>query len=47
MALDNPTILTVTQLNNQVKSLIETRFKNLWIQGEISSPKNTHPVILI
>ena len=39
MALDNPTILTVTQLNNQVKSQMETRFKNLWIQGEISSPK--------
>jgi len=32
-------ILTVTQLNNQVKSHIESRFKNQWIQGEISSPK--------
>lgn len=39
MALGNPTILTITQLNNQVKSQMEARFKNLWIQGEISSPK--------
>jgi len=36
---DHPTILTVTQLNNQVKSMLETRFNRLWIEGEVSNPK--------
>ena len=31
------TILSVSQLNNQVKFLLENKFSNIWVQGEISS----------
>jgi len=31
------TILSVSQLNNQVKFLLENKFSNVWVQGEISS----------
>ena len=39
MNQDHPTVLTVTQLNNQVKSMLENRFNRLWIEGEVSNPK--------
>ena len=42
MNQEHPTVLTVTQLNNQVKSILETRFKQLWKEGEVSNPK-TYP----
>ncbi len=33
------TILTITQLNNQVKYAIENKFRRLWVEGEISQPR--------
>jgi len=33
------TILTVTQINNQCKNLLEKNFSNIWIKGEVSKPK--------
>ncbi|MDP6936800.1 MAG: exodeoxyribonuclease VII large subunit [Candidatus Marinimicrobia bacterium] len=31
------TILSITQINNQVKYALENKYSNLWIQGEIAS----------
>ncbi len=39
MNLQESTILTVTQLNNQAKYFLEEKFAHVWIEGELSSPK--------
>ena len=31
------TILSVSQLNNQAKFLLENKFSHVWVEGEISS----------
>ncbi len=36
------TILSITQINNQVKYALEKKYSNLWIQGEIASC-NSYP----
>lgn len=33
------TILTVTQINNQAKYSLESNFKDIWVRGELVSPK--------
>ena len=40
MDFSNQSILTITQVSNQVKYTLEKDFSNLWIQGEISSCKD-------
>jgi len=39
MNIDGHSILTVTQVSNQVKYTLEKKYVNLWIQGEIASIK--------
>jgi len=39
MNFSNQSILTITQVTNQVKHALEKDFSNLWLQGEISSCK--------
>ena len=34
---NNPNIHTVTQLNNRVKSYIEKKYNNIYVDGEIAS----------
>ena len=33
------TIYTVTQINNQCKNVLESKFNKIWIKGEVSNPK--------
>ena len=40
MDIAGHTILTITQVTNQVKFTLERHYSNLWIQGEISSCKS-------
>lgn len=37
MALDSRTVLSVSQLNSQVRNLLEAEFSALWVAGEISN----------
>ena len=39
MDIAGHTILTITQVSNQVKFVLERDYSNLWIQGEIASCK--------
>ena len=39
MNYNNKNILSVTQVSNQVKSLLESKYCDLWIEAEISSCK--------
>ncbi len=39
MKLSDQTILTITQLNHQVKFQLERQFKHVWVEGEISNSK--------
>ena len=32
------TIYTVTQINNQCKNVLESKFNKIWIKGEVSNP---------
>jgi len=34
---DSPPVLTVSQLNRQVKSLLESHFDFIWVEGEVSN----------
>ncbi len=39
MEVSESTILTITQLNNQAKYILEKKFTHVWIEGEISTSK--------
>ncbi|NOZ07404.1 MAG: exodeoxyribonuclease VII large subunit [FCB group bacterium] len=39
MKFTDQTILSITQLNNQVKYQLEQRFRHVWVAGEISTSK--------
>jgi len=37
-----PLILTVTELNQRIRDLLEGQFSSIWVEGEVSTPK-TYP----
>ncbi len=39
MSTHSKTVLTVTQLNNQVKFRLEDQFSHIWLEGEVSAPR--------